>query len=322
MPRTKKCGLNRRIGVDVARGGAERPRASAKASRKRQRHQVVAAPSPACAGTRNGQSSVAGRGAGAAGLRQRVDLRQAAARRERVDQRVRPPGRPFPASDADERRVAEHVLEHLVELGDQPRLAVVVVHARTRRRAARWSRAAANASSVKRNDSSRRLPVELTSVSESVSAKTIRSYCSSVPRRNARPSLTWTGDTRVVVGRSGWKSRADLQRAVGRSRPRPRARRPCASASATSVPVPAPMIRTRSNFRSGNHAYTWRWRSLSAASFGRPDLLVRDAVDGQEVRGVAVRGVVEPGTGRAHTPRSGNTATRRPARRGRRPRWR
>ncbi len=73
--------------------------------------------------------------------------------------------------------------------------------ARRCRRRLRWSRTLAKASSVNRNDSSRTLAAVLTRVSESGRAKMTRSYCLSVLRRKARPSLTM----RVTRGSSyGW----------------------------------------------------------------------------------------------------------------------
>ena len=53
---------------------------------------------------------------------------------------------------------------------------------------ARWSRTAAKACSVNRNDSSRMLAVVLTRVSESGSAKMTRSYFLSVPAQE-RPAV-------------------------------------------------------------------------------------------------------------------------------------
>ena len=98
----------------------------------------------------------------------------------------------------------------------------------------RWSRTLAKASSVNRNDSRRMLAAVLTRVSESGSAKTTRSYCLSVVRRNARPSLTIARHARVVVGVVGVLldadaldggvdlDRVDVLGAVGRARwPRP-----------------------------------------------------------------------------------------------------
>jgi len=95
------------------------------------------------------------------------------------------------------------------------------------------------------------LDVLLTSVRESVTANTMRSYRSVEFRRNARPSAMIAETRGSEYGWSGCCARP-IAWMPGSISTASTALVPCARATETSVPEPAPMINAFAKVRSGN----------------------------------------------------------------------
>ena len=199
--------------------------------------------------------------------------------------------------------------------GDQPRLAIDVVHRRRRRPRRGGREPARNDSSVNRKDSSRTLAVLVTSVSESVSAKTIRSYSLGASSEERPAVVDVDADARVVVGTIGMEVAPDAGDHRDRSRPHRCARCPRLSASAASVPAAGADDQDAVERPIREPAIDLAMElACRRRSFGGDHRLVPDAVRRTGGPGVSGAARVEPRRSgrRRRRPRSGSTATRGP----------